>query len=78
MRDQWSEYQRHKATALGLDDPELRELEAAKAVACRYEACRMAIAAAPYLHPRLAAMALTGADGGAIQVNIEGDDAILL
>jgi hypothetical protein len=41
---------------------------------------RMAAArdAAPYVHPRLAAVEHTGPGGGPIQVNISGDDAGLL
>lgn len=34
--------------------------------------------AAPYVHPRLAAVEHTGKDGGPIQVTISGDDAGLL
>jgi hypothetical protein len=34
--------------------------------------------AAPYVHPRLAAVEHAGKDGGPIQVNISGDDAGLL
>lgn len=33
---------------------------------------------APYVHPRLAAVELTGADGGPVRVSIEGDDKGLL
>lgn len=38
----------------------------------------MAIAAAQYLHSKLAAVEHTGKGGGPIQVNISGDDAGLL
>lgn len=34
--------------------------------------------AAPYIHPRLAAVEHTGKDGGPVQVQITGDDAGLL
>jgi hypothetical protein len=34
--------------------------------------------AAPYLHPKLAAVEHSGKDGGPIQVTIAGDDASLL
>jgi hypothetical protein len=39
---------------------------------------KMAVAAAPFLHAKLAAVEHTGADGGPIQVTITGDDAGLL
>lgn len=38
----------------------------------------MAKAAAPYVHPKLAAVEHSGKDGGPILVNINGDDAGLL
>ncbi len=41
----------------------------------RFEAAK---AAAPYVHPRLAAVEHTGKDGGPINVVIAGDDAGLL
>jgi len=34
----------------------------------------LATAAAPYLHPRLAATQVTGKDGGPVKVSIEGKD----
>ena len=37
----------------------------------------MAKAAAPYVHPKLAAVEHTGKDGGPMQVVIQGDDASL-
>lgn len=39
---------------------------------------KMAVAAAPYVHPKLAAVEHTGKDGGPIKVVISGDDAGLL
>jgi hypothetical protein len=40
----------------------------------RFEAAK---AAAPYIHPRLAAIEHTGKGGGPVQVNITSDDASL-
>lgn len=39
---------------------------------------KMAIAAAPYVHPKLANIEHAGKDGGPINVTITGDDAGLL
>lgn len=39
---------------------------------------KMAVAVAPYVHPKLANVEHAGKDGGPIQVNITGDDAGLL
>lgn len=39
---------------------------------------KMAIAAAPYVHPKLANIEHAGKDGGPVQVQITGDDAGLL
>lgn len=39
---------------------------------------KMANAAAPYIHPKLANVEVTGKDGGPVQINITGDDAGLL
>jgi hypothetical protein len=39
---------------------------------------KMASAASPYVHPKLANVEHSGKDGGPIQVNITGDDAGLL
>ena len=41
----------------------------------RFEAAK---AAAPYMHPKLAAVEHTGAEGGAIQITYSSDDAALL
>lgn len=42
------------------------------------KAAAVAKDAAPYVHPRLAAVEHSGKDGGPIQVTIQGDDAGLL
>ncbi|WP_461357613.1 hypothetical protein [Bradyrhizobium ottawaense] len=39
---------------------------------------KMAIAAAPYVHPKLANVEHAGQDGGPIKIVITGDDAGLL
>lgn len=39
---------------------------------------KMAVAAAPYVHPKLANIEHAGKDGGPVQINITGDDAGLL
>lgn len=46
--------------------PELEPVDLMKATAMRFEAAK---AAAPYIHPRLAAIEHTGADGGPIVVS---------
>ena len=46
--------------------PELDEREMLQAITLRFEAAK---AAAPYMHPRLAAIEHTGADGGAIKTD---------
>lgn len=52
--------------------------EVRKAAGFRTMANDCARDAAPYVHPRLTAVAHTGKDGGPIQVTIAGDDSSLL